>query len=235
MRALSARGSTEVQIQAHVNSHHVGAGFKFQCKSDQGAVLVMNHGADLEAVHGSSSLVKYLEENWEVWRTYISSDAGLDIEIPRRPGLMFVSGVHRTVDWAVASYVSGGRSAEFSLSADAVAASGAFSLAVSSRTDIAPIHNWGPRGREGIRPAASTANLEGVKKDQSVFINYYAMKRRLKVLNSIIMKAAAGYHDLPPPDRDAESECALSDVSQAQSVGELETSASAYQVRFTVK
>ena len=191
---------------------------------------MMNHGADLEAIHGSPSLVKYLEANWDGWLGYIST--GLDIEVPKKPGLMFISGVYKTVDWAVASYVSGGKSAEFSLSADAVAASGAFSLEVSSRTDIAPIHNWGPRNRQTVQPSSSTSSLEGSRKDQSVFINYYAMKRRLGVFPPAIMKAAAGYHNLPPADRDAGSDVAMAvSTQEVQDVQQLETDRSTSQVR----
>lgn len=131
------------------NSQHVGAAFKFQCKADKGAVLMMNHSADLEVVHGSRSLVKYLETRWDDWLEHIQSAEGLDIEVLRRPGLMFISGFHKTVDWAMVYYASGGRSAEFLLSADAGGASCAFSLSMLSSTQISPSHRWGPHSRSG--------------------------------------------------------------------------------------
>lgn len=230
MRMIPPGDNWRWLLTVRFGSHHVGAGFKFQCKGDQGAVLMMNHSADLEAIHGTPSLVKHLEANWGDWLDHISS--GLDIQIPKKTCLMFIYGFRKTVDWAVASCISGAKSAEFSLSADAVAASTAFSFSVSSKTEMSAEHNWGPRGRERIQPSASTSSLEDVKKDQSVFIHFYAMKRRLKVFPPTIMKAAAGYHNLPAPDRDSDSELPPVDILQeVQTVDQLETDRDSPQVR----
>lgn len=168
--------------------------------ADQGAVLVLDHCANHEAIHESRSLVKYLAQNMDSWVEFITT--GLEIDIPRSPGLMFIGGFHKTVNWAVASYVAAGKAAEFHVNTDFLAASGAISASASSQTYIAPIQNWGPeriRTEDGNRTRDSNTRVDEEKYDQSIFLNYYRIKKRLGF--PMVVKAAAGYDELPRYDR----------------------------------
>ncbi|KZT71142.1 hypothetical protein DAEQUDRAFT_658560, partial [Daedalea quercina L-15889] len=187
--ALCSKTIERLVVDLNAADHHIGAGLKFQCKAKQGAVLYMKYSADYEGIHGSRRLAKYLYQHWESWVEFIST--GLEIEIPKPPGLMFISGFHKTADWAVASYVAAGKYASFHLSADVGVASGEMSLIASSETDTAPIQNWGPRRSIGSSPTSSATSLpQTPQNDQCVFINYYRMKRRLKLWPTIIRAAA---------------------------------------------
>ncbi|TFY62032.1 hypothetical protein EVJ58_g4127 [Rhodofomes roseus] len=201
------------QIDAQVM--HSGASVAFECTDEQGAVLVLKDSAHREQLP-SRRMMNYLKQNIREWYAFATSD---DLDLPlQKEDIVFVFGFVKTTQWAVASYVEGGRSAKFSFTGGygpAHASASAFATVGNSR---APVYSWGPserlsnmlqpslnpvprrRGRGGGRrnepdpgPSAPTQAWDA---DQCVFLQYYKMKYKLGVWPTV-MRGAAGYDELP--------------------------------------
>ncbi|KZT71110.1 hypothetical protein DAEQUDRAFT_724476 [Daedalea quercina L-15889] len=219
---LPSRTMSHFSVKARVaeSSEHVGAGFRFQCAGDQGAVLFMKKSANHEYVHESRAMVEYISRNLARWHEYIRDI--VDVNVPKE-SLRFISGFHKTADWAVASYVSTGRLAEIELNTDFGVASAAFSVA--SGTMVAPVleQRWGPPPRRAAGP-------EDDERNQCVFINYYKLKWRLGMFPRV-MKAAAGYDELPRgPYSDADGgRASTGGASDTEEMDELETDRPSFQ------
>ena len=166
----------------------------------------MRHGAIEEGILESPPLMEYLAKNLDSWVHFITRVLG--VAIPKAPGLMFISGLHKTLDWAVAAYATAGKFAEFHVNADVFAASGAFSVSSASKKEVAPIQNWGPRRRRAPPPGYHSSSTPSYvphpeeQYDQCVFLNYYGLKKRLRIPK--LIRAGAGYDELPKPDSDDE-------------------------------
>ena len=176
----------------------------------------MRHGAIEEGILESPPLMEYLAKNLDSWVHFITRVLG--VAIPKAPGLMFISGLHKTLDWAVAAYATAGKFAEFHVNADVFAASGAFSVSSASKKDVAPIQNWGPRLRapppgdhSSCLSTSSSVPHPEEQYDQCVFLNYYSLKKRLRIPKFI--RAGAGYDELPKPDSDDEVDNSIVSVT----------------------
>ncbi|KZT63899.1 hypothetical protein DAEQUDRAFT_679571 [Daedalea quercina L-15889] len=229
--ALCSRTIKQLSVGMAASSHGFGAGLEFQCTDNQGAVLVIQHGANRERILPSRRMVHYMSQNFASWHEFITHR--LDVDIPK-DSIQFISGVHKTSHWAVASYVEAGRTARFQFNADLTAASAAFSASAKSQVYSAPMQNWGPKDDIGNPP--TTAASQVIVNDQSVFIHYYKLKRRLLFLPQRVMKAAAGYDNLPPrPDDDAdEGGASVELTSSAEEVNEFEPDKPSFQVYLSV-
>ena len=197
---------------------------------EQGAVLVIQNRADLEAIHPSRRMVNYMSQNFSSWHEFITDRLDVDIS---RDDIRFISGVYKTAEWAVASYTEAGRSAQFRFNANLSVGSMAFSASSSALLQSPPLQNWGPRNDACASPASSTTNLRN--NDQSVFIHYYKLKRRLLVFPRV-MRGAAGYDELPPgPEDDLDENHMLEGTSHGgEEVHEFEPDCSGFQVWLTV-
>lgn len=192
--------------------------------------MVIQKRADLEAIHPSRRMVNYMSQNFSSWHDFITGRLDVDIS---REDIRFISGVYKTADWAVASYTEAGRSALFRFNADFQVGSMAFLASSSTMSQTPPLQNWGPRSDAATSPTSSTTSLR--PNDQSVFIHYYKLKRRLFVFPRV-MKAAAGYDELPPGPDDSTDENRMSVDGSfgGEEVHEFEPDRPGFQVRLTV-
>lgn len=177
-------------------------------------------------------MVNYMSRNFSSWHEFITDRLDVDIS---REDIRFISGVYKTADWAVASYTEAGRSAQFRFNADSPVGSVAFSASASAMSQTPPLQNWGPRSNVSESPRSSTTSLRGARNDQSVFIHYYKLKKRLFVFPRV-MKAAAGYDELPPGPDDGtdEDRMAIDGASGGEEVHEFELDQPGFQVRLAV-
>ena len=213
------------------HSERIGGGFDFECSAEQGALLVITHSADRHTIHKSGPLLKHMATHWKDWWEHIKTRLSVDIPMDK---LMFVSGVHKTSDWAVASYTAAGKSASLHFDVDFTVAAGSFSLASSTKIEV-PIHQqWGPqRTLDDTRTTSTSETTQDgpPKKDQCIFLNYYKLKRRM-LLGPKIMRAAAGYDSLPPaPPGDADNPRAVVEImnDSGEEVYELEQDRPSFQ------
>ncbi|KAH9843617.1 WD40-repeat-containing domain protein [Rhodofomes roseus] len=223
--ALCSRTIRQLQVELSASGHGVGAGLEFQCMDDQGAVLVMKHSANREVILPSRRMVNYMSQSFTSWYEFIRDR--LDVDIPRE-SLRFICGVWKTADWAVASYTQAGKMAQFQFNASLGAASAAFTISAAAKVTAAPEQNWGPRD-DATDPSTSSESLSGLMANQSVFIHYYSLRRRF--LFPKVMKAAAGYDELPPPgpDEAADRSHSIDFASSGEEVNEIERDTSVFQ------
>lgn len=160
----------------------------------------MQQSADRETIHRSRQLETHLHQNWKKWHIFVTDVLQVGIDIDE---MIFISGTHKTANWAVASYVEAGRSSLFRFDASSPMVSCAFSLLSSSGVEMPPHQHWGPQRRTSSVTGSPSSQGSGdvdqneIKKDQCVFINYYKMKRR-RLFPPKVLRASAGYDRLSP-------------------------------------
>ncbi|KAH9918069.1 WD40-repeat-containing domain protein [Fomitopsis serialis] len=191
-----------------------GASVAFECTDEQGAVLVLTDAAHRQQLP-SRRMMNYLKQNIREWYTFATSD---EVDLPlQKEDIVFVFGFVKTTQWAVASYVEGGRSARFSFNGGYGSAQASISAFATVGNSRAPAHNWGPKhqagpplppqpgpssrrrarsGRHNEPVAGPSADTQGSEADQCVFLQYYKMKYRLGLWPTV-MRGAAGYDELP--------------------------------------
>ncbi len=186
----------------------VGAGLKFECTQEQGAFVFVDQPADRSQIQSSRSIIPYLKANIEHWNALALR---LDLDVAREP-LLFVSGTVKTNDWGLGAFLTHGQScvAEFEAQVPFAQAK------LTWRTSTQSVGNTEVRQRSAAEiqhiqelaaiesnedPSASRQSLDSVRsfhqnKDQTLFLHYYKVKKRLW-FNRVI-KAAAGPHELDP-------------------------------------
>ncbi|OCH93714.1 hypothetical protein OBBRIDRAFT_724385 [Obba rivulosa] len=183
---ICSRTIRALQVGASVSI--TGMGFSFRCCEDQGAVLMLNDRADREIVLRNDIMHKYMIEHHDAWYQFARNTLGLAI---KQEDIIFVRGLLQTSDWAgVAGFLQEGRASTLSFDAGSVAPfSVAFSVAALKEIS-APIQ-WrtGPR-RDG-----------DLKKDQTLFLQFYKLKKRI-ILGPRVVKAASEPRDMKPSSSD---------------------------------
>ncbi|CCM03868.1 uncharacterized protein FIBRA_06019 [Fibroporia radiculosa] len=231
---LHSQTLTDISVNGSFTVHGAGAGGQFKCTDDQGALLVLKHGAEREALHPSRRMANYMRRNYASWWKFATETHGLELA---KEELLFIRGHVKAPEWAVAAFVHSGQSAKISLKADASGiGSAAFSFSHSSDATVTPAQNWGPKKKvaetqsrkgkgkhkgKGPQTAVSDVAVEQ-KVDQCVFLHYYKVKVRLGFWPTVI-QAAAGPHDLPQsPDDDPAAGQAGLDVNDPMELLEIE-------------
>ncbi|KAI8984808.1 WD40 repeat-like protein [Trametes punicea] len=225
----------EVSGGAGTSMQAANAGVKFACTRERGAFLFVKPGADSSVMHKSKGISSYIRTNIESWY-HFATDA-LDLDISRHE-ICFVIGTVKTEDWGLGAFLREGSGCEITFQTNlGPFAQGSFSLnranALSSgveyRTkplaDIAsptpsPVSLNAPAiaaASSGASPSmdASSSALSlqrtqsGSRKDQTVFLSYYKMKRQW--WRTRVVRAAAGPDKLPhPPGSDDNDDFAVS-------------------------
>ncbi|KZT71210.1 hypothetical protein DAEQUDRAFT_688208, partial [Daedalea quercina L-15889] len=190
---------------------NVGASITFECVDDQGAVLVLEDPAHRQQLE-SRKMMNHLKQNHRDWYAFARDVVDLPCE---KEDIVFVFGFVKTTQWAVASYVEGGRAAKFSFNGgygSVNAGISAFTIVGNARP---PTYRWGPEDRltraptmpSNSRPRRAQASRQVESEavfaephpdweaDQCVFLRYYKMK--WKFFWPTVIKAGAGYDELP--------------------------------------
>ena len=185
-----------------------GVSISFELTEKQGAGLVTKYRTYREDAELESAFKAYTKRHYDSWVAFArETEHGDDI----KP--VIVTGVDMTRDFAMMAYASGGVSlaSEFTTAVPMIASASA--SAWGTRRTEGLIHtNCGP---QLCRPPSSTqttdlthpgsSDTETIPDEynQCVFVQYYTMRKRALVFPMVI-RAAAGPHDLGPGDRDDE-------------------------------
>ena len=181
-----------------------GAGIKFESTTDSGALLLLDAPAKSKHIQSKRHIVKYMSDNIENWLEFANADHrwGLDL---KEQDIIFVSGTKKTSRWAVAAFQGNYRRKEGHVTGDfGPFASGGFSVKIEDQILPANYYSHGPRQPHTILPGGLSVTYPGYSQpspphppNQTLFIHYYKMKRRLFLFKEPMM-AAAGPHQLPP-------------------------------------
>ena len=147
-------------------------------------------------------IIRYMRDHFDAWLEFANGNVGVGLKDEE---LMFVSGTVKTSRWAVAAFHGDFRRKQGSVTGElGSVASLDFSVAISNVRLDSPYYRVGPpsllrkqRGGLLLEDGEDTGNA--VSHDQTIFLHYYKMKRRLFIRAPI--QAAAGDHELPdlPP------------------------------------
>lgn len=205
-RSLCSKAVKHTSANGQVSIQGAGGGIEFQCTDEQGAVLLLEEGADREALLPSRRMANYMRQNYNSWVMFAQDQLDVDIS---REDLFFVRGHVKTKKWAVVAWIHEGRSAKLSFDGNfSSLANASLKVTYSSDVTVPPERNWGPKQDvqkkiKGKSRGKAHQTRETHKTDQCVFLNYYKLRVRLGFWPTV-MKAAAGSHDLSEgPDDDA--------------------------------
>ena len=183
-----------------------GFNISFQLTEKQGAVLVTKYRTYKEDVQREQIFEEYTRRHHDSWVAF-AREAGHGNDV----NPVLVTGVDMTRDFAMMAYSSNsaGMESEFTTSVPMVA-SASISAWGTWRTEGLVHTNCGP---QLCRPPSSTETEDLISFDddgpenipgeynQCVFVRYFTVRKRALVFPMVI-KAAAGPHDLGPGDRD---------------------------------
>lgn len=134
---------------------------------------------------------QYMYQNHDAWYRFAKNTLGLAI---KQEEILFVRGLLQTSDWAgIAAFLQEGRAGTLTFDTGAVAPFSVSFSAALLREVTAPIQ-WriGPN------------NSGRVKKDQTVFLQFYKMKKRMFGGPRVVKAAAEPRGTTPTPDNDDE-------------------------------
>ena len=196
-----------------------GGSFSFKCTDNQGALLMFSPAAYSTEIKSKRHIVNYMREHFTSWVQF-AEKYGLDI---KEHEILFVCGTTKTARWAVTAFKGNYKKKEGVISAD-IGSAGELSMSVSiSNQSLPQTHRKvGPSrpvpanvplltAPDSGESSAETAGAAEEPTDQSIFIHYYHMKRRIGWFRTF--KAAAGPHELPPPGPDEED---LSELAEGE-------------------
>ena len=189
---------------------------KFECNQEQGAFVFVDLPADRVQMHPSKNLIPYMKANIDYWYDLMGHhDLRLD-----RESLLFVSGTVKTNDWGLGAFISHGESCIAEFQAQVHFAQAELTWKSSKKEvgntevrqrpkdeaelqhfrELASIESRDPGGSS--RLSLDSIRSYHQKKDQTLFLHYYKMKKRLWFSRRVI-KAAAGPHEF---DHDSSGE-----------------------------
>ncbi|KAI0707099.1 hypothetical protein C8Q76DRAFT_817206 [Earliella scabrosa] len=190
----------------------LGASWEFECDRAAGAFLLLKGHGHRTNLDCGLHIKNYISDNLANWYTFANDTLGIGL---RDEEIVFVSGFTKTAVWAAASFSHDSVDKAVKLSGSCSlpgAASGSVQLAVqmSDSHGVAIDTRVGPPELASQWEQLSPEQLTGA--DQCIFLEYYRMRRRLVFLKTIV--AAAGPHELPPPDPPVTANPAMSSFEE---------------------
>ena len=170
-------------------STSIDAAAGYTCKESQGAVLVLNRPAHLEAILKSVTLREYIRRHHGEWYNYARNVLDQDIS---REDVTLVSGCIKTSpDWKVVAFMRSTIGYHASLGAHALGGAGVeLSAARSLESSPPTMHREG--SLYSSRAPSDSTDLDEADGDQCMFLQRYKIKWR-----GLQIVAGAGYHELP--------------------------------------
>ncbi|KAH9934535.1 WD40 repeat-like protein [Epithele typhae] len=169
-----------------------GAGYKFVCKSDTGAVLLLQPPAITTHVQSKRRMVTYMRKHFDRWLELANAKHDMDL---KETDLFFVSGTTATTKWAVAAFQNSSyreKEGHVFCNIDAFVRS-EIAIRFIDESLRNPDFNFGPQNSDSSGMTVLRPGGDPVP-DQVVFMHYYKMRRRLFWMRRI--EAAAGFHEI---------------------------------------
>ncbi|KAI0944756.1 hypothetical protein AcW1_002389 [Taiwanofungus camphoratus] len=173
----------------------VGAevGFKFECKDETGALLVLKDAATKTILRRSARMPDYMLRHHASWYDLARDTLGMDL---RSDEIIFVQGVVKTTDrWALTAVTDSGEGVEVHFSTDlGPYGNASFSFSRDRQASLSYPYRLGRAlTTDTSRDEGASTGRKATKKDQCIFIHYYKLKRRW--YGPKVIKAAAEPRD----------------------------------------
>ena len=181
----------------------IGANFSFELTGNRGAALVTKYSTYREDSWSELAFEKYTKRHYESWVVFARhKEYGHDVQP------VLISGVDMTRDFAMVAYSYNDTSFESDSTIGApMLISASASIQGTWRTRYTPHTNHGPQDCTPPLPEdisslqSAEAGIIPSAFNQSVFVRYYTMRRRVPFgLFPKVIRAGAGPHDLGPGD-----------------------------------
>ncbi|GJE94276.1 hypothetical protein PsYK624_104450 [Phanerochaete sordida] len=173
-----------------VGGANVGLSAKYSCTESHGAVLLLKSDADRVQLYNNKLVKTYIMRHHSRWVAYARDTLHLGV---KEEDIVFICGTIKTkADWASATFNSTTRSCSCSLSGGGAALANV--NVGCSHTASAASPDMERQGEYYIRKTGHPP-LGKRKKDQSIFLLCYKMRRWMGVLKN--MSAAADYYKDP--------------------------------------
>jgi hypothetical protein len=181
-----------------------GRSIPFRLSQGHGAVLVTKYPTLREDIQRTGTFEKYIKEHYASWVEFASATGHGNINP------ILVTGIDRTKDFAMISYSNeddddDDMRSEFVTSVPGEASAwGSWHITGFIHTNCGPQLYSPPPTRIPSPIPSDNKDAEPVSDeyDQSVFVRYYTMRKRLGIPK--VIKAGAGHHDLGPGGREGE-------------------------------
>ncbi|EKM56571.1 uncharacterized protein PHACADRAFT_66257, partial [Phanerochaete carnosa HHB-10118-sp] len=187
----SRQSNASADISAGANAS-VTLSAEYTCKAAQGAVLALKSEADAESIFDNLTLKEYILRHHDEWYAYARGILRQDVK--REDIIMIIGWVKTEADWAAAAFSNTSTSSSVSVEGHAAGVTG-LSMGTSHTTSVT-----GPmmqrQGENHVANAPSPASAVP-KRDQSVLVKRYMVRKWLGVLRRIV--AGAGPDRLPDP------------------------------------
>lgn len=173
----------------------------FRSSKSSGAILDLKHPGHRTVLECDDLIRQYMTKHIDNWYKFAKLTHRIDI---RDKDIILVSGFIKTLVWYEAAWsgMKGSRNVAFDLSGGALVASGITGLEVLRGYDLkrSVVTRSGPQAR--LAPTVTATDSRGnFPADQCIFLSYHRAQRRR--IHHLVMRAAAGPHELPPgPGRD---------------------------------
>lgn len=172
------------------SSYGAGATYTFDCKSDQGALVVLgDHATRSLVLQSCTAFQQYMHQHHGAWHAFAAA-LGHTLDPSE---IVLVSGWLKTSSWALAACTSCGRAHEVSIQAPLGSVAGVeFSIQVAENAASSFEQRSGPE-REWLSKDGKFL------RDQCLFLRYFKMKRRIFLGKRLV---AAGSRESSVTDSD---------------------------------
>ena len=191
--------------------------FSFECSETFGALVMLSPSGISTDLLSPAHIKKYMRAHFSSWMEFANGKFGLELQ---EDELLFVSGVVKTCRWAVAAFHGDYCTKQGAIAANLTSLAALnFSVTISDARLDSPYYRVGPP----TQPSTGQLDEASDKFDQTIFLHYYKMKRRLFTKRP--MKGAAGPHHLPrpPPVSDDRDNVRLSPQTPSPDVVDIES------------
>ena len=180
-----------------------GINLGFKCTSDRGAFLALSPPAVSKHIQSKKHIIDYIRANFDEWVEFANTTLGLGLKDDE---ILFVWGTTKTNQWAVTAFRGEQHQAEGSFAVN-LGSLGEASVMVSTSTETLPSRYYRTGPSRHAVPRAEALRLPGSdgggaspslareKQDQTIFVNYYKMKKRRLWMGLSLRAAGARSHD----------------------------------------
>ncbi|KAI1781683.1 hypothetical protein LXA43DRAFT_908057 [Ganoderma leucocontextum] len=193
-----------------------GVGWRFQTRSDSGALVMLNPPGVAEDIESKRHIVNYMRDNFDSWLEFANASYSFGLDL-RPEDFIFICGTLKTTEWAVAAFQgSMFRNKEGHVSGQ-LGSFGNVGFSVHISNQVLPTNHYRtgphrPPARVGDHhrlsyPGHDTPAGLSPSPNQCLFVHYYKMKRRLWWKEPML--AGAGPHQLPPGADNAGEDAAM--------------------------
>lgn len=174
-------------------------------------MLILDDDADRTAVHANRWMREYMVKHYQNWDHLVRDRIGLDIDVDK---LYFVRGVMKSKSWAIMTFDKAGSSYSGSVDVGYGPTGLALNMSWQDERHAPSQIRTGPRRSSSLSHRLAITDGSSITsqspyydapRNQSIFLNYYKIKRR-RFFGPKVVRAAAEPRDPSSGASDSEDE-----------------------------